>query len=148
MEKFKKKLQTRLALSALYSAVILTFLVLGVFRMTNGSNGHISDFISGFNFGGCIGVQCVMLYFMGKYIGALKSEEKLKQLYIEEHDERNLFIAAKIGGAAVNLIIGGLALGTIAAGYINETAFFVMLAAVIFSVFVKLAFKLYYRRAF
>lgn len=148
MEKFKETLKKRLWCGLIYNIVILFLLVFGVFDMVTGSNEHITDYISGFNLGVCVGIQFVMLYYLGKYIAALKDESKLKELYISENDERSKFISEKIGGRAVNIIVLGFGLATVVSGYFNVTVFFTLLGALIFSVLVKFILKVYYNKKF
>jgi len=141
MDKFRSVLKRRLALAGVYSAAVLLLIGIGA---AAGRAYAVADFIVGFNSGLCIGIQAVMIYHMARYQAALKDPEKLKSLYIEEHDERNRFIEAQIGGAGINVILGGLALGTVVSGFLNETVFFALLGALLFSVSVKGALKLYF----
>ena len=148
MKKYRDILKKRLALASLYNAVVLILLALGIFHMTTGSNAHVKDYISGFNLGFCVGVQIVMLFFMGKYYSALKNDGQLKKLYIAENDERGKFIRAQIGGAGINIVICGLAVGTIISGYFNETVFFTLMGTMLFTALVKLVLKLIYSKKF
>ena len=143
MEHFRDVLKKRLALAGLYNACMIALIALGSFL---GRKYAVPDFIMGFNTGVCVGVQAVMIYYMGKYISALKSEEKRKALYIAENDERSKYIQAQIGGVGINIILGGLALGTIVSGFFQETVFYTMLGTLIVSVLVKGALKLYYNK--
>lgn len=143
MEHFRDVLKKRLTLAVLYNACMIALIVLGNFL---GRKYAVPDFIMGFNTGVCIGVQAVMIYYMGKYVSALKSEEKRRALYIEENDERSKYIQAQIGGIGINIILGGLALGTIVSGFFQETVFYTMLGTLIVSVLVKGALKLYYSK--
>lgn len=143
MEKFRNTLKNRLALAGVYNAIVLLFMGSGHIM---GRRYVLPDFIIGFNTGLFIGVQIVMLWYMGKYSAVLKNAEKLKALYIAENDERSKFIKLQIGGTGINIILGGLALGTIISGFINEIVFFTMLLAFSFSVLVKAVLKIYYNK--
>lgn len=148
MEKYKAELQKRLRIAVLYNAIVLILVASGVIHMVTGSSEQVNDYISGFNIGFFIGVQMVMLFHMRKYHAAIKDEEKLRQLYIIENDERNQFIQAKIGGAGMNMIICGLVVGTIVSGYFNETVFFSLFGAMLFTVAVKLVLKVIYAKRY
>jgi len=148
MEKFKATLKKRLAVALLYNAVILILLVFGVFFMSKGSSDYIRGYVSGYNLGFCVGIQFVTIYLMVRYYKAIRNEEKLKALYIYENDERNKFIQTKIGGLGINIAIAGLAIGTIVSGYFNETVFFTLSAAMIFTALVKGILKIVYSNKF
>ncbi|MGE5494946.1 MAG: hypothetical protein ACM3S4_06580 [Burkholderiales bacterium] len=64
-----------------------------------------------FTLGACVGTLALVIFLLRKYALAMKNEESLKRLYIEETDERHRFIVSKTGGAAINIAVGGLALG-------------------------------------
>lgn len=146
MEKFRQTLQLRLRLAGLYNAVFLMVVASGFVHLNNGGNGHLQEFIIGCNVGFCIGIQLLVIYYMGKYSQALKSNEKLKKLYIYENDERRKLIKAQVGGVGINVVIGGLAIAMIGAGFFNNTVFFAFLGALIFSALVKGTLKLYFNR--
>lgn len=143
MEQYRVKLKRRLAVSAFYNAAVLA-LVFGIHFVGRRSNA--SDIAMGFSSGVLIGLQAVMLFFIGKYWAALRDERKLRALYIAEQDERTRFIEAQIGGIGINVIIGGLTLGVAVAVYFNPYVFFALLAALMFSLLVKGSLKLYYRK--
>lgn len=141
MEKFKKALQHRLICAGLYCAVVL--LMIGQSLFSQG-NTHVNDFISGFSLGVCVGIEFVVIFYMGKYISALRNEEKLKKLYILENDERIKMIQAKASSSGMAVAIAGLMLGALVAGYFNETVFFTLVAAALFVTFSFLFIKAYY----
>jgi len=143
MENFRKKLKKRLALAGAYNGMVLLFLVISY----SISKRHVvPDMAVGFASGFFVGIQIVMIYYIGKYHAALKNEDKLKTLYIAENDERSKFIESKIGGIGINIILGGTVLGTIVAGFFNETVFFTLLFTLIFTALVKGTLKLYYNK--
>ncbi len=143
METFRTAIKRGLTLACVYSAAVVIFIGLGyVFGSKYGLPEMSIAFASGF----FIGLQSVVIYFMAKYRIALRDEEKLKTLYIEEHDERSRYIAQKTGGFGINIILGGLSLSMLVAVFLNKTVFITLLAALLFCVFVKLALELYYKK--
>ena len=102
--------------------------------------------MSGVNVGLYIAVQALLIYLVFKYQGALRKEDKLRELYIYENDERCKYIRAQIGGVGINIILGGLAIGTIISGFYNEIVFFVLLSTLMFSALVKGILKVYFNR--
>lgn len=145
MENFRNILKKRLVLSGVYNVMVIIFLVIGYVL---GRKNEAPELAVGYASGFFVGIQFVMIYYICKYSAALKSDKKLKVLYIAENDERDNFIKSKIGGIGVNVILGGMALGTIITVFLNETVFFTLLFVLIFSLLVKGALKLYYRKRF
>ena len=156
MEKFKRALQQRLRLTILYIVLVDIFMILGVLHFiiginvlevlhfTMGINEHLRDYIAGFNLGLYIVVQTMLVMLMVKYVTALRDEKKLKELYIAENDERSKFIRTQIGGTGLNIIVGGIALGTVISGFFNEIVFFTLLGVLLFTVLVKAVLKFMY----
>lgn len=142
MDKFKKSIKTRLVIMRSYSAAIAIFLILSIiFNFTEYETKALS-----FILGACVGIMLLVLFNMRKYILAMKNDEAIKQLYIEENDERHKFIITKTGGTAINIVICGLALAAIVSGFFNEVIFFSLLGSTIFSALVKGSLKLYYSK--
>lgn len=143
MDNFRIVLKRRLGAAVAYNVLVLLVIVLGrVLGNYLALNGLSLCFATGF----LIGLQLVMLYFMHKYHTAIQDEDKLKKVYIEENDERGQYIASRIGGTGINLVIAGLSLAMLIACFIDRTVFFSLLGALFFSVLVKGALKLYYNR--
>ena len=146
MEKFKNDLQSRIGILVCYNSVLIIMASFGFFHPTAGQSEFTLSFMLGVNVGLYVAVQGLLIYFAFRYSAALRSQEKLKALYIYENDERRKFIQTQIGGVGINIILGGLAISTIIAGFYNETIFFVLLSALIFSAFVKGILKIYFNR--
>ena len=142
MEQFRKTLKRRLTFASLYNALVLLCLTAGY---AVARRFALPDIAVGFTCGVMVGLQMVMIYFMSKIHRALKDEEKLQALCIEENDERSRFIEAKIGGSGVSIILGGLLLGTVVSCYFDQTVFFTLLGALFFCLLVRGTLKIYYR---
>ncbi|NLW11382.1 MAG: hypothetical protein GX028_05125 [Clostridiaceae bacterium] len=89
-----------------------------------------------------------MLFFLGKYIAALRNEEKLKKLLIEENDERTAYIESKAGSKAINATIMLLALAMLVANFFDKTVFFTLMAATLATAMTKIVICCYYKRKF
>lgn len=148
MENFKKKLKKRILWSPFLFVIVVLISVFGIIFKARGSNEDIYDFITGFHFGFTIGILSVAVFYTIKYSIALRNEEKLRQLYIEEHDERTQYINSQIGGVGMAIIIVGLGIGTVIAGYVNEVMFFTFLGSLFFTLIVKVGLKLYYNNKY
>ena len=150
MEKFKNVLKKRLVFAGVFNGLAVIFIALtGMYaHSTILGSEHITDLIRGFQVGLFIGIQLVMLTYVGKYTKALKSEDKLKKLYIEENDERTKLIEDKIGGVGFNFVLGAIATATVMAGFFHQIVFITLLGVLIFIVLVKGFLKIYYRNKF
>lgn len=146
MENFKKTLQMRMRLLAVYNFFLLMLIVIGVFHPTAGTTQHVTDFMSGANVGLYAAIQAGLIAAVTKYGAALKDEGKRKALYIEENDERRKYIFTQMGGMAINICLGGLMLATVTAGFYNQTVYFTLLGVLGFCALVKGGLKLYYNK--
>ena len=124
MDKFKKDLQTRIRMLVCYNSILIIIVSFGLFHPTAGQSEFTLGFMSGVNVGLYIAVQALLIYLVFKYQGALRKEDKLRELYI----------------------LGGLAIGMIISGFYNETVFFVLLSTLMFSALVKGILKVYFNR--
>lgn len=146
MEKFKEKIRTRvLGMSLITIFSSLTYFIL-LFNQNNLPNRP--NFVKGFQIGAFVGLELVLVYFIAKYLGSMKNDKSLKNLYIEENDERNIMIMQNTGAMGMSICNIGLAFATVIAGFFNQIAFFSLLAATVFTGLVKVLFKLYYHRKF
>lgn len=142
MEKFKAKIRKRtLVISIVLLAMAATYFVFSLYR---DSLPPVPDFIKGFHTGAFIGVELVAVFFITRYSVSLRREELLKKLYIEENDERTKMIMQKSGALGMGICMVGLAIGTIAAGFVDKTVFFSLLGALVFISLVRGFIKVYY----
>ncbi|HAS74522.1 MAG TPA: hypothetical protein DCS67_10290 [Clostridiales bacterium UBA8960] len=143
LTRFKSKLQKRNILATAYNFFVVLIILI---NRSLGKELALPDESIHFTIGFFVGIQLLVIIGMFKTQSALRDDAKLRALYIKEHDERTLSIEEKIGGPGINLIIAALGLATIIAIYLNQTVFFTLLSTLIFTVIVKAALKLYYRK--
>lgn len=148
MENYKEKLKKRVLWSPVLFVSIVLISIFGVVYKTQRSTEHIDGFITGFHLGFTAGILAVAIFYTIKYSIALRNEEKLRKLYIEEHDERTQYINSQIGGVGIAIIMIGLGVSTVIAGFVNEVMFFTSLGALFFTITVKLGLKLYYNNKY
>ena len=141
MEKYKSTLKQRMLFAALYCAAVLAVIGLGVFRP---GDAHVSDYIAGMSLGMCVGIAMVAAFYMVLMARALRSEEKLKKLYISETDERLALIRTRAGGTGMVVSIAGLLLGALVAGYYSAEVFFTLVGATLFVSLVVVCLKGFY----
>ena len=100
-------------------------------------------FYQGFNMGAFAGVNYSGLLFV-KYFVAMKKEDNLKKLYIEENDERSKLILEKTGAFGMLVFTILCAIGAIVAGFFDETVFYTLLCVTALSAIIRGACKIYY----
>lgn len=107
MNDFKKKLKLRMLVGFAF-ALVMTVVNLVVWTLKpEGFNG-------GFVMGIYSGIALVVLVVAVQAWRALKDEKKIKSLYIEETDERNLALARKSSRLTVLFILlGNIVIGSI-----------------------------------
>ncbi|MBW9147800.1 hypothetical protein K2F40_02155 [Clostridium sp. CM028] len=150
MEEYRKVVKKKIGLMATFNVLAVAFitLIVNLENMTAIINEPITDFIHGFQLGIFIFLQFVMVMYITKYGKSLKNEDKLKKLYIVEHDERTTLIKNKIGGVGFNFSLGVIATAAIMAGFFNQMVFVTLLGVLIFMSLVKGFLKVYYRNKF
>ena len=139
MENFKRKLRNRIIITVIYCVIVLALTIVAAITDFN-------DSATAFNLGFGTGIGAVAVFFMIKYCGALKNEEKLKKLYIEEHDERQKHVDALVGRTGINIIILLFVLAMLVSHYFSRTIFYTLLAATLFTVAVKAILGVYYNK--
>ncbi len=141
MTEFRKTVQRRAWFGAALVLLGVAVFVWGILWLENADEaGHAEGLIMGFRTGAFLGIAAVAVGGMIRCIHALRDEEKLKKLYIEEHDERALLIAQLAGGPAMTVVMYGLALATLGASFVDMTVFLTLLLVLLFVLLVKLAF--------
>jgi len=146
MDKFKKSLQMRLVSMSLYTVALVIMAVKSVLNPSAGETEEVRAFMTGMNAGLFAVVLVALAAAITKCIKALKDEDKRKALYIYENDERRLYIKSKMGGDALQLVLLGLVAATGAAEFYNQTVFFTLLSALLFTAAVKAVFKIVYTK--
>ncbi len=146
MENFRRRIRSRIRVMAGYNSILVILISRGLFHPTAGTTEAASGFMSGLNVGLVLFIQLGLTYLLVKYGRAIKDEEKLETFYIYENDERRKFINNQIGGVAINILLALFALGTVGAGFFNETVFFTLLASLLLTAFVKGILKIYFIR--
>ncbi|GKU77366.1 hypothetical protein [Paenibacillus sp. L3-i20] len=144
MENYKVQIKTRKnALSLVAAATLLIYVGLVFYR---GGLPELPSFIKGFHTGAFIGTELFLVLFLVKYIKASKNDEELKKLYIEENDERNGLILQSASSLSIIIILIGLAIASVIAGFFNSLIFYTLLAALLFVVIIFFMLWKYYTK--
>ena len=107
-------------------------------------NGKSPEFLGGFVAGAALALTVLFLIGLIMNLVALRSEEKLKKLYLKETDERTNAIAVrgKSAGATVGLV--ALMVAAIIGGYFSIELFLTILGCALLLALCMGGGKLYY----
>lgn len=135
LEAYRKKVQRRLVIMRLL-AVTFVVVELLVSRFVPDSNA------SSFIWGACMGGALVALVVLFQQSKALKNDEKLRKMYIEEHDERKQAIRARAGQPMVLYLSLGLIMTAAVVFFFSETVAATLSLAAVAQMLVCLVVKL------
>lgn len=141
MEDFRKKVEWRFKLDTMVCLCSLALYFMLKF-LTKGA----SDFAQGISMGVFIGMELVAVYNLARTFTALRNEEKLKEMYINETDERNIAIQKETSQKGSIISTVGTAIAAIAAGFFDEKICFSLSAVLLFSALVTIIVNAYYKR--
>ncbi|MFD1134869.1 hypothetical protein [Paenibacillus urinalis] len=144
MEKYKIQVTTRKNALLLIAAVMLLIYAGLVFY--RGGLPELPSFIKGFHTGAFIGVELCIVFFLVKYRKASKNEAELKKLYIEENDERNAVILQSASSLSMVIILVGLGMASVIAGFFNTMIFYTLMAALFFVLIVFFVLWIYFAK--
>ena len=144
MQEYKKKMFIHL----IWTSVAVMLFVVGNILLCLYVQVDLDEwnlgFLYGFQSGLGIAVFVGLIASVIQYFRAVTNEQHLKKLYIKEHDERMRHIREKSASATVIIVIYGLAIASVLAGYLNTIVFFTLIAACLFVGLIHAGFKLYY----
>ena len=139
MENFKKKLKTRMIIGSVYCCLVPLLAIVLHFSVGE-------TLSSGFTLGMATGIAAVVIFFVIQYAHALRSEEKIRKLYIAETDERNQYIQNRCACSSILIILAAIALATLVASYFDRTVFYTLLTATYCIALIIGSCKLYFRK--
>lgn len=105
-----------------------------------------SDFAQGVSIGIFVGMEFVAIYNLARTYAALHNEEKLKKMYINEIDERNIAIQKETSQKGLAISTIGTSMAAVAAGFFDENICISLTAVLIFGALVTLIVNAYYKR--
>lgn len=144
LDTYSGQLKSREKIYKLYIGLTLIFIFIGE-RLLKDKFAY-NDFIFGFIYGLVIGME---LFCVGKVIKINKARDDyslLRQMYIEENDERQILIRLKSGNPILVNLSLAIFLFAILAGFINKAVFVTLLSVGVFQLLVSKAIKLYWTR--
>lgn len=135
LEAYRKKVQHRLVWMRLLAVIFVVAELVGSRFVPD---GNASNYVWGL----CVGGGFVALVALFQQSKALKDDEKLRKMYIEEHDERQQAIRAKAGQPMVIYLSLGLAMTAAVVFFFNETVAITLALAAVAQMLVSLVVKL------
>ena len=151
MEQYKKELKNSCRITAFFCVILAVFSVLG-FAAEAGlveltpvtGDSHWQSTWRGIVSGASMGILALMIFSVVQSLRAIKDEKKLRKLYVEANDERQIKIWTSARALAMQIfLMAGLVAG-VAAGYFNMTVSVTILACVLVHSLMGVACKIYY----
>lgn len=144
LENYHEVLKKRERLYKSYISFALIFWGIGNFLLKD--QARLNDSALGFITGLTLGIEIICIFWVFKIRKALKDDKMLRELYIDEHDERKNFIKLKSGSNLIGKIALGFFVASILASYFNMVVFYTLVITGIFLILVSLSLKLYWRK--
>lgn len=144
LENYHEVLKKRERLYKSYISFALIFWGIGNFLLKD--QARLNDSALGFINGLTLGIEIICVFWVFKIRKALKDDKILRELYIDEHDERKNFIKLKSGSNLIGKIALGIFVASILASYFNMVVFYTLVITGIFLILVSLSLKLYWRK--
>ena len=138
LEKFRSRIQKRLTvMMILVGAFVALCLIAG-----NMGTHPSASMLMGMGTGGGLMALVVVI----QQSKTLKDEKKLRQLYIQEYDERMIAIRQKAGDPMVVSLSVGVAAAAVVAGCFNEVVMETLLTVAVVQLLVSLGLKIWYTK--
>lgn len=156
MEDFKKKLKNQNMVTLICCAVLFLFIafvllaeagVLPFFTPVAGDT-HWHSRWRGFITGASTGILALMMLGFVRSVKALNDEDKLKKMYVQVNDERQIQIWTSARAESMRaFVMLGLVSG-IVAGYFNITVSITIILCVAIHSLMGFGFKIYYSKKY
>lgn len=144
LENYHEVLKKRERLYKSYISFALIFWGIGNFLLKD--QARLNDSALGFINGLTLGIEIICVFWVYKIRKALKDDKMLRELYIDEHDERKNFIKLKSGSNLIGKIALGIFVASILASYFNMVVFYTLVITGSSLILVSLSLKLYWRK--
>lgn len=150
MDKYRSKLKIQSIFIGAAAAALLSVIVLSALRVIApiaGTSRWI-EFWNGFISGVSAGMLPLLLVGLVRIFLALRSEKRLRQMYINENDERRLQIVLHALSRAMQIyLLLGLVSGIIA-GYFSISVSITIIACTVVASIIGAGCKFYYSKKF
>lgn len=141
MEKFRKKIKKRFWISTFVSLFVpLVLIALQIITKKD------VDYASGMIYGAVSGALVTAAFNIARIYSALHNEEKLKKMYIEETDERNIMLNKETGNTALIISLVCISFASVIASFFNIGISIALAAAACFTATVTVIVRIYYNK--
>jgi len=155
MEQYKEKLKISCYISGICCVILAAFSIFcicaeaGIVELTPiVGDSHWQSRWRGFVTGASMGILVYMVIGLVRSLLALKDEKKLKKLYVEGNDERQVKIWTSARAAAMQLTTALGLVAVIVAGYFSITVSLTILACIFTASITSLLLTFYYSKKF
>ena len=141
MEEFRRKLKTK--------RMILTMFCMSglcIYFELNWLTDWVPDFARGLIMGIFVGMEVAAVYYAVRLTVLLSSEEKLKEEYIKENDERNAAIQKETARTASVISLMLAALASVAAGFFQPVVSMTLAADILAGAIITVLVQAYYNK--
>lgn len=153
MELFREKLKVQNLAIAMCCFILAIFSFLAAagqagiigFMQPATDNSHWQSMWRGIVTGMSFGIMTVMIAFLIRNILALRDEKRLKKLYVETNDEREIQIWTAARSTAMQLFLMVGVVASIVAGYFSMTVSITIIACMFLQSVTGFFCMLYYR---
>lgn len=146
MKNFKAEVRKRILLRrGMLVGIIALEVLLNMFK---DQFTHITDYAFGYQLGILMGMMILLIVSLYINERAYRNEERLKRLYIKEHDERTNLIKGKMAMSAVIISLGVLGIAAMIAVCINQTVAFTLIAVIYGFGIILCVLKIYYYKKY
>ena len=148
MEKYKSGLKRKIWIFLAEMVGILFYLNFVFSKQLNQDAGAVQGFFHGFQVGILIAMMGFILYEFIKILGALRNDDKLQAMYVDETDERKKMIRCKMGQMSTTVNYSVLIVATVVAGFFDEKVFSTLVVVLLFFALTMIVGKIYYNRKY
>ncbi len=141
MEDFKKKLTQKYRLITRFCCCAL-LIYFGLTRFVKGAD----DFAVGLVSGMFSGIMIVSIFNLARIHRALHNEEKLKEMYIQQTDERNISISKETMKTSSVVSLMATAFSTIVFGFFNPVISMTLCISIMADAVITIAVQFYYKK--
>ena len=141
MEDFKKKLIQKSRLIAGFCCFALPVYI-GLMRFVKNAD----EFTVGLVTGMFIGIMLVSVFNLAKIQTALNNEEKLREMYIQQTDERNIAISKETMKTSGFISVMITALAVIISGFFNPVISITLAISLVADAVITFAVRSYYNK--
>lgn len=141
MEDFKKKLTRKYRMIGRYCS-FAALIYFGLTHLVKGAD----DFAVGLVSGMFSGIMIVSIFNLARIHKALHNEEKLKEMYINETDERNIIIGKETAKTSTLISLMVTAFAVIISGFFNPVISMTLGISIMADAVITIAVQFYYKK--